>query len=250
MNQTTQTNEGAFVLKGSLLPLTVLQVKSIELNRWVDQLTELSAKAPELFKQMPVVLDFSQWDKPTAAIDFPALKQCLADFQWVLVGARALTPALQPALKAAGIALMTGAKPTSFEPAPSPPPTKTEAPAQTVIPAVAKFIDKPVRSGQQVYARGTDLIVMGSVSHGAELLADGFIHVYGPLRGRALAGINGNTDARIFCQSMEAELIAIAGCYLTNEEVDRLVSDDSVCVYLQNDTLHMTKLLQKCEHSV
>ena len=211
MNQNLQSNEDAFVFKGSLLPLTVLQVKSIDLTQWMKQLTQLSRKAPDLFKQMPVVLDFSQWKNPSAAIDFLALKQCLAEFQWILVGVRALSPVLQPALKPAGIALMTGAKPTSFEPVPAvPQPVEEQTSSKTVTPTLTKFIDKPVRSGQQVYARGADLIVMAPVSHGAELLADGHIHVYGPLRGRALAGINGDTKARIFCQSMEAELIAIA----------------------------------------
>ena len=254
MTKHSKQEGDAFILKGSLLPLTIFMVKSIKIEYWVKQLEQLSQQAPNLFRQMPVVLDFSQWERPTVAVDFPTLKQCLADFDCVLVGARALPPTLQPALAAANIALMTGAKPTSIETELLPAASQNDAhiPVTPATPPVcaAKFINKPVRSGQQIYAKNTDLIVMAPVSNGAELLADGFIHIYGPLRGRALAGISGNTEARIFCQSMEAELIAIAGCYLTNEEGDRLVSSDSICVHLQDDTLHMTKLLQKYDHLV
>ena len=242
------TSETAFVVKGSLVPLTVLMVTSTDLDVWNQQLAVLSKQAPQLFKQMPVVLDFSQWQRPSAAVDFTALKELLAHYEWILVGVRAIHPALQGALKAADIALIIGSKPTAI--ASEQPASESLSSAAPSVPMTTKFINKPVRSGQQVYARNADLVVMAPVSHGAELLADGFIHVYGSLRGRALAGINGNEQARIFCQSIDAELVSIAGCYLTNEDAQRLVSEDSVCIYLEKETLYMTKLLQKCEHSV
>ena len=86
-----------------------------------------------------------------------------------------------------------------------------------VAAAGALVIDKPLRSGQQVYARGTDLVVMALVNHGAEVIADGNVHVYAPLRGKAIAGARGNTDARIFSTCMEPELVSIAGIYRTTE---------------------------------
>lgn len=95
------------------------------------------------------------------------------------------------------------------------PPANPPAHGQT---AATRVIDRPVRSGQQIYARGGDLVVLGMVSHGAEVIADGNIHVYGPLRGRAIAGANGDADARIFAASMEPELIAIAGTYRTTDK--------------------------------
>jgi septum site-determining protein MinC len=79
------------------------------------------------------------------------------------------------------------------------------------------LIDKPLRSGQQVYARGGDVVVTAVVSFGAEVIADGNVHVYAPLRGKAIAGARGNTEARIFSTCMEAQLVAIAGIYRTNE---------------------------------
>jgi septum site-determining protein MinC len=84
-------------------------------------------------------------------------------------------------------------------------------------PLGALVIHKPLRSGQQIYARGRDLVVLAMVNAGAEIIADGHIHVYAPLRGKAIAGARGNTDARIFALSLEAELISIAGIYRTSE---------------------------------
>ena len=120
--------------------------------------------------------------------------------------------------------LAAGARPQG--PAPNADPTKTAAsshrqsglaplPVPAPVSASAMIVDMPVRSGQRVYARGTDLIVMATVNPGAEVIADGSIHVYAPLRGRALAGASGNAEARIFSLAMEAELVSIAGMYRT-----------------------------------
>ncbi len=103
-------------------------------------------------------------------------------------------------------------------PAPTPAPVPAAAPAQTAPSASTMIIDTPVRSGQRVYARGADLIVMATVNAGAEVIADGSIHVYAPLRGRALAGASGNAAARIFSTAIEAELVSIAGVYRTFDE--------------------------------
>ncbi|MDH0865203.1 septum site-determining protein MinC [Mitsuaria sp. GD03876] len=94
-----------------------------------------------------------------------------------------------------------------------------ERPVEVPVPAESKtvYVDKPLRSGQQVYAKGADLVVLAAVNHGAEVIADGSIHVYAPLRGKAIAGARGNAQARIFAQQLEAELIAIAGIYRTSE---------------------------------
>ncbi|NHO64573.1 septum site-determining protein MinC [Aestuariicella hydrocarbonica] len=109
-------------------------------------------------------------------------------------------------------------------------------------PVPTKVITTPVRSGQQIYAAGGDLIVLAPVSAGAELLADGNIHVYGPLRGRALAGVNGNTEARVFCQSLEAELISIAGYFRVNEDLRDKHWKKSVQASLTDETLNIEPL--------
>ena len=105
------------------------------------------------------------------------------------------------------------------------------------------MVTTPIRGGQQIYAAGCDLIVIAPVSAGAELLADGNIHVYGPMRGRALAGVKGNTQARIFCQQMGAEMLSIAGQYKVSEDLRRDPSwGQAVQVSLVGDVLNITRL--------
>ncbi|NDV12143.1 septum site-determining protein MinC [Crenobacter caeni] len=123
------------------------------------------------------------------------------------------------------------------------PPAELAAPALPAAPSVGMVIDKPVRAGQQIYARGTDLVVLAMVSAGAEVIADGNIHVYAPLRGRALAGARGNQDARIFVQAMEAELVSIAGVYRTIEQsLPAAIQGQRAQVYLENDKLVIAAL--------
>lgn len=124
-------------------------------------------------------------------------------------------------------------------------PTQVQTKHATQAPTAetaCKIISTPVRSGQQIYAAGGDLIVLAPVSAGAELLADGNIHVYGPLRGRALAGVKGNTDARVFCQSQEAELISIAGCFMVDEDLRSDHWKRAVQVTLNDEKLKIQSL--------
>ncbi len=116
------------------------------------------------------------------------------------------------------------------------------APSEETPAPSCKIISTPIRSGQQIYAAGGDLIVLAPVSAGAELLADGNIHVYGALRGRALAGVKGNTDARVFCHSQEAELISIAGCFMVDEDLRSDHWKQAVQILLQDDKLHIKPL--------
>jgi len=105
-----------------------------------------------------------------------------------------------------------------------------------------QLMTRPVRSGQQVYARETDLIVMGQVGPGAEVIADNHIHVYGPLRGRALCGVSGNTEARIFCQSLEAELVSVAGNYRVLESIPEDLRGKPAQIWLDQERLNIEPL--------
>jgi septum site-determining protein MinC len=113
-------------------------------------------------------------------------------------------------------------------------------PFETALPGLT--VRTPVRSGQVIHAVGGDLVVLGPVSPGAELIADGNIHVYGPLRGRALAGARGNSDVGIFCLSLEAEFLSIAGRYLMADEVSKIVRGKPARAYLEDETLVITPL--------
>lgn len=135
--------------------------------------------------------------------------------------------------KAAAEAAAAEAAATTPEPTPAP---AAVAKSNSVI------VTEPVRSGQKIYAERGDLVVVSSVSNGAELVAAGNIHVYGTLRGRALAGVNGDTSARIFCQSLDADLVAVAGLYLTYDDYAREHLKKPVQIYLENDKLRVDAL--------
>jgi septum site-determining protein MinC len=119
--------------------------------------------------------------------------------------------------------------------------TVTET-VEVPVQASHKLVTAPVRSGQQIYAANADLIVVAAVSPGAEILADGNIHVYGPLRGRALAGVKGDTQARIFCYSQEAELMSIAGTYKVSEDLKSHYPRQAVQAYLEGNQLIISPL--------
>jgi septum site-determining protein MinC len=149
--------------------------------------------------------------------DLQAFCQCLRANQVIPVAIQGATPWLISLAQCQGLAVLTGSS-TQDKPAVE---LQRSSQTQTQV-NQTKMHDSPVRSGQQVVARGSDLVVIASVSPGAELLADGNIYVYGALKGRALAGINGNRAARIFCQSLGAELIAISGVYRLNETMESI----------------------------
>ncbi|SOT40685.1 septum site-determining protein MinC [Burkholderia cenocepacia] len=141
-------------------------------------------------------------------------------------------PAAVPAVEAAAAPATAAAPEQSSDPAP----TLLQAGGQTLV------IDRPLRSGQQIYAKG-DLVVLAPVSHGAEIIAEGNIHIYAPLRGRALAGVHGNHDARIFCTCLEPELISIAGIYRTTENpLPADVLGKSVQIRLEEEKLMIEPL--------
>lgn len=212
-----------FEIKSATLPLVSLLLKTADLRALAAELTARFGDPPDFFDNDPLVLDLSPLQgQSEAAIDFPALLDLLHSYRVLPVAARGGSPAQMAAALAAGLA----AAPEAAAPAPSPqragkPPAPTPAaPAAAAaenVALTALIIDKPLRSGQQVYARGRDLVVLSMVNPGAEVIADGHIHVYAPLRGRAIAGARGNTEARILSLCLEPELISIAGVYRTSE---------------------------------
>ncbi|MDO8755850.1 MAG: septum site-determining protein MinC, partial [Polaromonas sp.] len=154
--------------------------------------------------------------------DFAALVALLRPYRVAPLAVRGGNPAQLAGALAAGLVAAPDARVVSAPAAAPPPPTRSKAAApvaeaQAAPAPGALVIDKPLRSGQQVYARGRDLVVLAMVNAGAEVIADGHIHVYAPLRGKAMAGARGNTEARIFALSLEPELLSIAGIYRTSE---------------------------------
>lgn len=203
----------AFKLKGRLYTLTVLQVLDASPEAFDEQLVELTARAPKLFDSAPLVLDFSVMSEKD--VDLIALNTCIRKHGLVPIAVQGGREALHARAREQGLATLCAS--ASQDKKMHEKLAKSEVkPAET---STTKLVTTPVRSGQQVVSSG-DLIITTSVSPGSELLAAGNIHVYGTLRGRALAGISGNESARIFCQSLEPELVAIAGVYRLPETIE------------------------------
>jgi len=215
--------KAVFEFKSATLPLIAVILKTADLEVLAEALDAQLADSPDFFEQEPVVIDLSQLpeDEGADAIDFVALRSLLARHQTQPVAVRGGSDAQHAAARSAGMsvtAMPAAARPPAA-PAPAQPPAETPQIVREVpVPAGGTLvIDKPLRSGQQVYARGGDVIVTAVVSYGAEVIADGNVHVYAPLRGKAIAGARGDVDARIFTTCMEAQLVAIAGIYRTAE---------------------------------
>ena len=210
-----QTNTSPiFELKSAALTLVAVQLKTTDLELLALALDARFADAPELFDQEPVAIDLSLLRDADEAIDFDALVTLLRRYKMQPIAAKAGSAAQMEAALAAGLTEAHG----SAQPSPPAPAAALAVVVETpAAPCTALIVDKPLRSGQRVYAKGGDLIVLAVVSFGAEVIADGNIHVYAPLRGRALAGALGDTSARIFTTCMEAQLLSIAGIYRTTE---------------------------------
>jgi septum site-determining protein MinC len=233
----------SFEIKSANLPLVALLLKSTDLDALTRDLKTRFGDIPDFFENDPLVIDLTQLNaaaRRTGAdvdpIDFPALLNLLRHYSVVPIAikggnASQMADGLASGLLPAPDARVVASSPPTPEPERQlAAPTKSTAaqiavsapvpvPAQPTpeAPLGALVINKPLRSGQQIYARGRDLVVLAMVNAGAEIIADGHIHVYAPLRGKAMAGARGNTEARIFALSLEAELISIAGIYRTSE---------------------------------
>ena len=214
----TATLPSTFEIKSANLPLVALLLKSSDLAALERELAMRFGDIPDFFDQDAMVIDLGPL-QGAAEIDFSALLALLGSYRLAPIAVKGGSPAQMAAAQQAGLV----AAPDAHLTTPRPMPESAEAPQPAMqqlvhaAPLGALVIDKPLRSGQQVYARGRDLVVLAMVNAGAEVIADGHIHVYAPLRGKAIAGARGNTDARIFALALEAELLSIAGTYRTSE---------------------------------
>jgi len=213
------TTPDTFEIKSATLPLVALVLKSADLGALARELEARFGDIPDFFDHDALVIDLSRLESQAQggerqAVDFPGLLELLWKYRLAPVAVHGARNELAAVAKAAGLFPAPDARiGTAAAPSTPNPETAVHVPA----PTGALVVDKPLRSGQQVYARGRDLVMLAMVNAGAEVIADGHIHVYAPLRGRAIAGARGNADARIFALGMEPELISIAGLYRTGE---------------------------------
>ena len=214
------SSPATFEIKSANLPLVALLLKSTDLAALARELATRFGDIPDFFDNDPLVIELSSLATDAGAIDFAALVAMMRPYRVAPIAVRGGSPAQMAAALAAGLVAAPDARVSAPAPAPERAAPKSKAAPAEAPPAPAPgalVIDKPLRSGQQVYARGRDLVVLAMVNPGAEVIADGHIHVYAPLRGKAMAGARGNADARIFSLCLEPELISIAGIYRTSE---------------------------------
>ena len=204
--------------KGGLYTLTTLNILDNNLFLLDGQLKEKISQAPMFFHNAPIIADLKIINTKELVIDLAELKTLLLKNNFILVALQNATAEQRATAETLGLAILraTSQEKTSLEVKPAITHETADLPTNKSL-----IISHPVRSGEQVFAAHGDLIVVASVSNGAELLAEGNIHIYGTLRGRALAGINGNQDARIFCKNLEAELVSIAGEYQISEDIEK-----------------------------
>jgi septum site-determining protein MinC len=214
-----------FDIKSASLGLLALVLKSNDVSLIGQQLRQQFKDNPDFFEDDPVLLDLGQLQTQEGVknIDLLALVALFKQYKLDVIAVKGMPAEQEAAAKAAGLRISNDARiQKRVEHAQPVPPTPQQVQPPSTPPPGPKHekalvIDRPLRSGQQVYARGADALVLAVVNPGAEVIADGHIHVYAPLRGRAIAGARGNTEARIFAQSMEAELVSIAGVYRSND---------------------------------
>ncbi|PWC12205.1 septum site-determining protein MinC [Brenneria corticis] len=208
-------------LKGSSFTLSVVHLHDSQPEVIYQALQEKIEQAPAFLKNAPVVINVAAL---TADIDWIKLQQAISSTGLRVVGISGCKDErLKQIVTQAGLPLLSEGKEQ-----------RRAAPPVTAVPSAAKtqVISAPVRSGQQIYARNCDLIVTSSVSAGAEVIADGNIHIYGMMRGRALAGVSGDVQSQIFCTHLAAELVSIAGRYWLSDQIPPSFSGQAARVNL------------------
>jgi septum site-determining protein MinC len=198
---------------------------------WLEEIDATLARSPGFFVGKPVVLDLSAVD-----LSQPAIAHLVSNLEQRNIRVLGIEGVAEDHLTANLPPLLTGGRACAI--------TRTEP--QEKPQAKPKnnslLLDSPVRSGQSIIFIEGDVTVVGSVGSGAEIVAGGSIHIYGTLRGRAMAGVNGNSAARIYCQRIEAELLAIDGYYQTAEQIDASIRNQPAQAWLEGDTMKITPL--------
>lgn len=246
---TLSRTNSAIALKGGMFTLTTIQLLDDDLQEISIALEEKIKQAPNFFQHAPIILDVTHLRSQAETIDFNMLINTLKSKQLIPIGVRCTSKPLKEIAIQAGLAIFPEEKSLQTKKR-----VQQDNKLQGHLPALetasrntenasgntnTRVITQPVRSGQQIYVHGGDLIVLASVSNGAELLADGHIHIYGSMRGRALAGVMGDQDAMIFCKSLEAELVSIAGQYRLSEDLKETCWRQSACISLQDGRLNI-----------
>lgn len=256
------SGEPAFEVKGTIAPVTVLCLRTVDLEHISREMRVLVERAPGLFANAPIVIDLADVP-PGPSLPLMEVVELTRACKLVPVGVAHL-PADQIGLAAqVGLAIMqlgfgksrmaraqsNPVMPETHHVVEPPKAVKTaDPPANTppaplaAEPSATLTVRQPVRSGQVVYAKNSDLVVVAPVNAGAQVIADGHVHIYGPLRGRALAGAHGQREARVFCQSLEADLVSIAGEFLSADDIPDKLRGKPAQIFIEHSELRIAPL--------
>lgn len=233
----TQRTRKAIDVKGNMYTLMSVVLRMNDLDKIREDLTERVSQAPAFFKNTPVIVDFSAIEIDVD-FDFNTLFKTVRQQQLLPVAVRGIDESLHEKFQNMGVPIVelsasAGVDRTAED---------EEKSERMRLQSGSRILDTPIRSGQQFAAQTGDLIVTSRTSPDAELIADGSIHVYGPLRGRAMCGVHGDKNARIFCLALEAQLVSIAGHYKVLEEIPASIKDKPVQISLKDDQLLISPL--------
>ena len=224
----------SFDFKAGQFTIPTLVLRDPDIGALDGFLAEHVARSPAFFDQAPVAIDLSSLPSGEQLADFPMIVGMLRGHGMIPVGVRGASDEQKNQALALELALMPAARRTSATgPVAA---TATAKTGQTLV------VERPVRSGQRVFSDAGDLVLLAGVSSGAEVMAEGSIHAYGPLRGRAMAGVSGDVGARIFCRELGAELVSIAGRYRVSENLENRFLGRSVQISLCGDGLEFRLL--------
>jgi septum site-determining protein MinC len=227
------------LVQGAVFTVMVVRAGMLRDPAFEPELAEQIRRSPRFFLNAPVVLDLKAAAEFTHESEFAEAREILRRHTLSLIGVQNASPAQLQTAAGAGLASFA---PNAPQPSRGPPRESIRSASPLSAPAAkTRLVTQPVRSGTQIYARGADLVVTAAVSPGAEIIADGNIHVYGALRGRALAGAGGDVDARIFCSRLDAELVSIAGRYLVSEQLPPEQQGFPVQIALVDERLTVTR---------
>ena len=239
------TRAPCFELRGAAQTLTILELRDFDMEAFERDLRDKVRQAPNFFRDLPLLIGLDQYEGSPADLDFFQLIGCCRTHSIQVLGVRGGDEDVRRLARNASLAWLPPGRPGQALPEAG---ESDDAQSQHLEqeietePGAGRIVTQPVRSGQQVYAPEGDLIIMAPVGAGAEVLAAGHIHIYGPLRGRALAGVHGDSSASIFCQSLEAELVSVAGHYKISEDLQEAGWRTPARVSLDGDVLAVDPL--------
>jgi septum site-determining protein MinC len=215
-------------MKAGLFTIPTLVLRSMDIVALDAFLAQHVARSPAFFDQAPVAIDLSALPSREQLDDFPMIVGMLRGHGMIPVGVRGGSAEQKEQALALELAVMPAARKAA---APGQQPVSVRPAGRTLV------VEKPVRSGQRIHAEAGDLVLLAGVSSGAEVMAEGNIHAYGPLRGRAMAGVSGDAGARIFCRELGADLVSIAGRYRVSENLDSRYLGRAVQIFLSGEGL-------------